>query len=57
MAAAFPHGPAGVWSLFHKTLRIRKLRIYSYGQILTVNLLLFSKFSEYTYSKMAVNYV
>ena len=25
--------------LFHKTLQIRKLRIYNYGQILTVNLL------------------
>ena len=31
------------WGLFHKTLQICKLRIYSYGQISTVNLLIISK--------------
>ena len=30
-------------SLFHKILRIRKLRICSYGQILTANLLINAK--------------
>ena len=40
---------------FHKTLRICKLQIYSYGQILHVNLLINWKKSV-IYGKMAVNY-
>ena len=40
---------------FHKTLRICKLRICSYGQILTVNLLINCK-NSVIYGKMAVNY-
>ena len=39
---------------FHKTLRIRKLRIYSYGQILIVHLLIACKISV-IYGTMAVN--
>ena len=42
-------------SQFHKTLRIRKLRICSYGQILTVNLLINCK-KFVIYDKIAVNY-
>ena len=41
--------------LFSKTLRIRNLRICSYGQILTVNLLIYCRISV-IYGKMAVNY-
>ena len=41
--------------LFHKTLQIRKLWICSYGQILTVNLLINCK-NSVIYGKMAVNY-
>ena len=43
------------WGQFHKTLQIRKLRICSYGQILTVNLLINCK-NSVIYGKMAVNY-
>ena len=43
------------WGQFHKTLQIRKLRICSYGQILTVNLLINCKNSVIN-GKMAVNY-
>ena len=43
------------WGLFHKTLWIRKLRICSYGQILTVNLLINCK-NSVIYGKIAVNY-
>ena len=41
-----------LYCLFHKTLRIRKLRICSYGQILAVNLLV----NCLIYGKMAINY-
>ena len=34
---------ADTWGPFHKTLQIRKLQINSYGQILTVYLLIISK--------------
>ena len=40
---------------FHKTLRIRKLWICSYGQILTVNLLINWK-NSVIYGEIAVNY-
>ena len=40
---------------FHKTLWIRKLRICSYGQILTVNLLINWK-NSVIYGEMAINY-
>ena len=40
---------------FHKTLWIRKLWICSYGQIMTVNLLINCK-NSVIYFKMAVNY-
>ena len=43
------------WGQFHKTLQILKLRICSYGQILTVNLLINCK-NSVIYGKMAVNY-
>ena len=42
--------------LFNKALQIRKLWIYSYGQILTVNLLIISK-NSIIYGHFAVNYV
>ena len=45
----FPRGQ------FHKTLWICKLRICSYGQILTVNLLINWK-NSVIYGEMAVNY-
>ena len=44
-----------IWGQFHKTLWIRKLRICSYGQILTVNLLINWK-NSVIYGEMAVNY-
>ena len=44
-----------LYCLFHKTLRIRKLRICSYGQILTVNLLVNCQ-NCLIYGKMVVNY-
>ena len=44
------------WGLFHETLLIRKLRIYSYGQISTVNLLIIYK-KIVIYGHFAVNYV
>ena len=40
---------------FHKTLRIRKLQICSYNQILTVNLLINCK-NSIIYGRMAINY-
>ena len=40
---------------FHKTLRIRKLQICSYGQILTLNLLINCK-NSVIYGKIAINY-
>ena len=40
---------------FHKTLQIRKLWICSYGQILTINLLINCK-NYVIYGKMTVNY-
>ena len=40
---------------FHKTLQILKLRICSYTQILTVNLLINCK-NSVIYGKMAINY-
>ena len=40
---------------FHKTLQIRKLRICSCGQILTVNLTINCK-NSIIYGKMAINY-
>ena len=43
------------WGLFHKTLQIRKLRIYSYGQILTVNLLINCQ-NSVIYGHFVVNY-
>ena len=43
------------WGQFHKTLWIRKLRICSYSQILTVNLLINWK-NSVIYGEMAVNY-
>ena len=45
----------GCMGQFHKTLRIRKLRICSYGQILTRNLLITCK-NSVIYGKMTVNY-
>ena len=45
----------GCMGQFHKTLRIRKLRICSYGQILTINLLINCK-NSVIYGKMTVNY-
>ena len=43
------------WGQFHKTLQIRKLRICSYGQILTINLLINCK-NYVIYGHFAVNY-
>ena len=40
---------------FHKTLRIHKLRICSYGQILTLNLLMNCK-NSIIYGHFAINY-
>ena len=50
-----PRGSMTPWGQFHKTLQIRKLRICSYGQILTVNLLINCK-NSVIYGIMAVNY-